>query len=70
MYTQPWGNGRLSCDIRINNILIPRTWFYTVGGGDDWYGKTYTILLKKMIMLLLVIFIEYNKSLFIIVENK
>lgn len=47
MYTQPWGNGRLSCDIRINNILIPRTWFYTVGGGDDWYGKTYTILLKK-----------------------
>ena len=47
MYTQPWGNGRLSCDIRINNILIPRTWFYTVGGGDDWYGKTYPILLKK-----------------------
>ena len=50
--------------------MIPRTWFYTVGGGDDWYGKTYPILLKKMIMLLLVIFIEYNKSLFIIVENK
>ena len=47
MYTHPWGNGRLSCDIRINNILIPRTWFYTVGGGDDWYGKTYPILLKK-----------------------
>lgn len=47
MYTQPWGNGRLSCDIRINNILIPRTWFYTVGGGDDWYRKTYPILLKK-----------------------
>ena len=47
MYTQPWGNGRLSCDIRINNILIPRTWFYTVGGGDDWYGKTYPIIKKR-----------------------